>query len=266
MAALDHLVINTLRDMDRAEEAFAALGFCLTPRGYHTLGSMNHLMVVEGAYLELVGVPAEGLQRQEVLESPLGLSGLVFRTEDADTTFAHLTKAGLPALEPLAFSRPVALISGREEAAAFRTVRIAREKTPAGRVYFCQHLTPDLVWRAEWMRHPNGFHAISTVVIESPDPDRDASLYAAMCEATSSRDARGWHVPLDGAELLVEAGEQPRFATAVLDFDSLDDIARRARAHAGSTWQDRDDGSAVLGLPAFDLSLVCRVAPARSRT
>mgnify|MGYP000904640144 FL=1 len=265
MAALDHLVINTLRNMDEAADAFAALGFQLTPRGHHSLGSINHLMVVDGAYLELVGVPAEGLQRQEVLDSPLGLSGLVFQTADADATYQRLTNAGLPALEPLAFSRPVALISGREEAAAFRTVRLARERTPAGRVYFCQHLTPDLVWREEWMRHPNGFCAITRVVIESPDAEADAGLYAGLCDGPATRGADGEHVPLAGAELLIVDGPKPRFATAHLEFETLDVIAARARTVKGVTWQAKADGSASLSLPAFDLSLVCRVASARSR-
>ena len=81
---LDHLVINTLRGMEDAARIFTALGFALTPRGYHSLGSVNHLAVVPGAYLELVGLPETGKQRQEVLDSPLGLSGLVFKTDDPE--------------------------------------------------------------------------------------------------------------------------------------------------------------------------------------
>ncbi len=43
--SLDHLVINTLFDMDRAAALMAELGFTVTPRGYHSLGSINHLMM-----------------------------------------------------------------------------------------------------------------------------------------------------------------------------------------------------------------------------
>ena len=71
MAALDHIVINTLRNMDAAAECFEALGFTLTPRGYHSLGSINHLMMTPGPYLELIGVPDKGPQRQEILDSGL---------------------------------------------------------------------------------------------------------------------------------------------------------------------------------------------------
>ena len=94
MAALDHVVINTLKSMDAAADLFAALGFTLTPRGHHSLGSINHLMMTPGAYLELVGVPDTGRQRQEVLDSPFGLNGLVLRTFDADATRDRLAASG----------------------------------------------------------------------------------------------------------------------------------------------------------------------------
>ena len=157
---LDHLVINTLRGMEDAARIFTALGFALTPRGYHSLGSVNHLAVVPGAYLELVGLPETGKQRQEVLDSPLGLSGLVFKTDDPDALFARLTAQGLAVAEPIAFSRPVELADETRHA-RFRTVRLAPSVFPAGRVYFCQHFTPELVWRPEDMTHPNGFRAMS---------------------------------------------------------------------------------------------------------
>jgi len=67
---LDHLVINVLFDMDRAAALMSQLGFTLTPRGFHSLGSINHLMVFESHYLELVGLPSgTEVLRRDVLES-----------------------------------------------------------------------------------------------------------------------------------------------------------------------------------------------------
>ncbi len=57
-AQLDHTVINVRFDMDRAEGLFRNLGFFLTERGYHSLGSINHLMMFGTDYLELIGLPA----------------------------------------------------------------------------------------------------------------------------------------------------------------------------------------------------------------
>lgn len=164
---LDHLVINTLRGMDDAARIFNALGFALTPRGYHSLGSINHLAMEHRAYLELVGVPDTGNQRQEVLDSPLGLSGLVFRTEDPDALYARLCGLGLEVSAPKSFSRPVE-VEGVKHEARFRTVTLGPSVFPAGRVYFCQHLTPELVWRFADMSHPNSFCAIRGLMAQSP--------------------------------------------------------------------------------------------------
>ena len=43
-----------------ALETYRRLGFTLTPRGYHTLGSMNHLAIFGTEYLELIAGPARG--------------------------------------------------------------------------------------------------------------------------------------------------------------------------------------------------------------
>ena len=51
VAQLDHTVINVQFDMDRAEGLFRDLGFTLTPRGYHSLGSIKHLMMFGTDYL-----------------------------------------------------------------------------------------------------------------------------------------------------------------------------------------------------------------------
>ncbi|RYF43878.1 MAG: VOC family protein, partial [Comamonadaceae bacterium] len=78
--ALDHLVINTRFEIEQAVRVFATLGFTLTPRSRHTLGSVNHLMVFGTDYLELIGLPDDGGPlREEILNSPCGIDGLVFQ-------------------------------------------------------------------------------------------------------------------------------------------------------------------------------------------
>src|SRR5260370_19152263 len=92
---LDHVVIDVRDRMDEAAQTFAALGFNLTPRGHHTLGSMNHLAMFATDYLELLGLGPEGANRPELAPFPVGLNGLVFKTEDADAVHAHAAGAGL---------------------------------------------------------------------------------------------------------------------------------------------------------------------------
>ena len=61
-----------------------------------------------------------------------------------------------------------------------------------GRVYFCEHLTPDLVWRAEWQAHSNGARAITRVVVATADPQRTAVLFRDLfgVHAVTERDGR----------------------------------------------------------------------------
>jgi Glyoxalase-like domain len=182
--ALDHVVINVLFDMVRASTAMSQLGFTLTPRGYHSLGSINHLMMFEGHYLELIGLPSgTDVLRKEVLESPLGLNGLVFRAADIDACRRSLVDSGLAMLEPQSFSRPVT-IDGLEHLARFRTVRTAPDLFEAGRVYYCQHDTPELVWRRPWMSHANGVRGLSELVVVSSDLEADGLRYARAAQAS----------------------------------------------------------------------------------
>jgi hypothetical protein len=182
--ALDHIVVNVLFDLDRAAAAMSQLGFTVTPRGYHTLGSINHLIMFDGAYFELIGLPQGGNSlRQDLLERPRGLDGLVFHASDADACRRTLVDSGLAVLEPNSFSRPVT-IDGVEHAARFRTVRTSPELFEAGRVYYCQHLTPELVWRRPWMSHANGVLGLRELVIVTSDLESDGSRYAKAAQAT----------------------------------------------------------------------------------
>src|SRR3954469_17764061 len=97
VATLDHVVINARDDMDRAADIYRRLGFTLTERGYHSLGSMNHLAMFGTDYLELIAVPKGATTgRLDLLTFPLGLNGLVFGSEDSAITYSELTKVGVP--------------------------------------------------------------------------------------------------------------------------------------------------------------------------
>ncbi len=257
MASLDHIVVNVLHEMEAAAASFSALGFQLTPLGRHSLGSINHLAMTSGPYLELVGVPDTGLQRQEVLDSPPGLNGLVLASTDADATYQKLKAAGLPAALPVAFSRPVE-IKGCAAEARFRTVRLSPELFPAGRVYFCEHRTPDLVWREPWFAHANGFCEIDGLVIASRDPVGEAARYAAVFETSVERlGPESARVRLGAFRVDIVVGPQPRFESLGLRFTSLDEVERRAGKLTNVRWTRHAPERATLELSDFDLRLTC---------
>lgn len=187
---LDHVVINARDRLDAAAETYQRLGFTLTPRGHHTLGSSNNLAILGTDYLELLGVEPGTGTRTDVLDWPAGLNGLVFKTQDSDGTFAALQQAGVPVLPPQAFSRPVESPAGTKDA-AFRIVRIERDAAPAGRLFFCHHLTPELVWQDSVRRHANGALGIRRAVICAADPAALGGLFARMFGADAVRQTDG---------------------------------------------------------------------------
>jgi len=180
---VDHVVINVVGGLDDAEATYTALGFQLTPRGHHSLGTSNHLAIFHENYLELLGHKTghAGKQGAGWPDRP-GLSGLVWKTggADADDIYRHLQQVGLAGDPPESFFRPVTLPDGSQQEARFRTVRLAPEQINNGRSFFCQQLTPELVWRAPWQIHPNGVTDIIGVVIATPNPSATASLYGKL--------------------------------------------------------------------------------------
>lgn len=178
---LDHAVIDVRDGIDEAQALFGRLGFALQRRGHHTLGTSNHLAVFESNYLEILGWERGAtLQRPELTRYPAGLGGLVFRADDADTIAATLANVGLPAQPPRSFSRPVTLPNGASMEARFRTVSFEHGTFGWTRTYFCEHFTPELVWRDEWQVHPNAAADIVRVVIQAAKPHRLGTLFATM--------------------------------------------------------------------------------------
>ncbi len=230
----DHAVITTRSQMDAAVETFVRLGFQVTARGFHTLGSINHLIVLGSTYIELLGVPPDRPDaRPELRNSPDGLDALVLGTDDAEATRAAALSRGAPVGEVQRFSRPVAAdaLSGD---AAFRTVRTAPGCAQAGRLYFCEHLTPQLVWHPPWRAHPNGALELVGVSVRVRDVDAEARLYRSLLgDAALRATASGFIARADPVDSEVRAGDGVSAMTGlslrVADLDRVDALLSRAR-------------------------------------
>jgi hypothetical protein len=175
-------------------------------------------------YLELIAVPPGDTGRPEIMAAPIGLDGLVFGSEDAAETYAALREADVAMDPPQAFSRPVT-IDGRKADASFRTTRLPRAASPAGRLYFCQHLTRDLVWRNAWRHHANGAVGIARAVIAAQDPAGLGGLFRRMFgpQAVRSTD--------DGYALIVGLSRFDVVTPAAL-WEMFGDAAAESRGRA----------------------------------
>ena len=186
---LDHVVVDVRERLAEALAVYRKLGFHMTERSTHTMGSSNHLAVFETDYLELLGIDSKAAAaRPEIASFPVGLNGLVFVADDPDRLYGELKASALPALEPNSFSRPVRLAGGLEEA-KFRVVRLSPGAAPFGRVYFCHHFTPELVWRPEWRRHPNAATRIDRITIAVGDPAASQQFFEAIFGPQVTRSA-----------------------------------------------------------------------------
>jgi hypothetical protein len=226
---IDHVVITVGGNLDAGKACFERLGFFLTERGHHTLGSSNHLAVLGNDYIELLGFePGRVVARTDLTTLPLGLTGIALKTRDAAAVHDAMLRQGFSAEAPRAFSRPVTTSGGMGEA-RFRTVAVPPGIIPNGRAFFCEHATPDLVWRDEWRRHDNGALGIAEIVIATSDAPRAAapwiklfgeerlapidaglalragsgSILFLTYEAAAERFGGGIHEPKDGTDRMV---------------------------------------------------------------
>ena len=258
--ALDHLVINAHYDLDELAQAVAELGFCLTPQGYHALGSINHLAVFGHTYLELIGLPTDGdTIRQEIAQSFRGIDGLVFATSNAQATQELWRQGGLQTTPVQQLSRAVDF-HGETKEARFATVRLLPGQVTAGRVYACEQKTPELVWQERWQHHAEPFIDLSGLTIVAGQPERTRAIFARL--GAISPDI---HIAIDSKQQFVErfdelaayGPEREDFFGAIhIRVKSLGGIAAKARGMEVPFSWDASQETLTVALPDFEALLV----------
>ena len=127
-------------------------------------------MVFKNDYLELIGIPrGQPITRPELKKAEIGINGLVFKSNDIKKTYQHLLNNQLSNIPPRNFSRPVE-INGIKNEAKFETVSIKDNVFKAGRIYFCDHLTPNLVWIPEYISHQNNVLGTTEITLIDSNP------------------------------------------------------------------------------------------------
>lgn len=198
LRGIDHVVV-LVRDLDKAREAYARMGFTLTPRGFHSLGSQNHCLMFGSDYVELLAVPRPHPAMQyftDFLATGEGLGAIALATDDAGGLQASLAADSIVADAPLDFSRPVEGLGD----ARFRIVQLPPEASPGCRMFACQHFTRELVWRPELQRHANGAGAIAALAVVAEDVEAGAANYGKLLAARPQPIEEG---------LLVQTGSAP---------------------------------------------------------
>jgi catechol 2,3-dioxygenase-like lactoylglutathione lyase family enzyme len=165
IAGIDHVVLG-VRSLAEAQTRWQRLGFTLSPRGRHIgQDTANYCLMFAGDYVELLGraEPAGGpaasagmLGLDAFLQVREGLMAAAFAPADgAERARAGLLRRGLHPSEPRPLARAIELAEGAVTPRFF-LVSLPPEETPGLASFLCEHLTPELMRRPEWLRHPNG--------------------------------------------------------------------------------------------------------------
>ncbi|PVX61125.1 VOC family protein [Paraburkholderia unamae] len=265
LSGIDHVVI-AVRDLDAARDDFTRMGFALTPRGFHTMGSENHCAMFGGDYLELLTVrrphPVTAFF-SGFLEHGDGAAAMVVATDDAQALHRDWHAAGIPVEAPASFSRPVQTAQGSADA-SFRITQVDVAYTPGGRVFACEHLTPELVYEPGRAAHPNGVTGLVGVTISIPPAlmematDRYERVLAASATGLgeTSRLIRCGKVDvrLDSATPAAVSRALPCFSALTFTVESLDALADVL--HRGGVAAQRSaQAVCVEGAPAHGVTL-----------
>lgn len=181
---LDHVIV-LVRDLGQAAREWARLGFRPTPQALHSaaMGTTNSTIVFENrTYLELLAVRQEtplsaGFVAQ--LREREGPFGIACKTDDALLAAEEFEAAGVAGGAAVDFARPVELAEGTREA-AFSIARLQPGATPGASMFVCQHRTPEVVWRPDYLEQPNGVTGLVEVVGVAADLEPLRAAYAPL--------------------------------------------------------------------------------------
>jgi len=221
LSGIDHVVI-LVQDLDRAKEAYARLGFTLSPRGEHSppLGTSNHTIMGRRDYLELLAVTTstdENRGYREALARGEGIVDVALATPAAASARSAWHALGMRPEEMLRLSRPVARPGGVPIEARFEIAPLPEGTLPGADVFACGHLTREAVWLPELLDHANTAVAVRAVTIATPDPRGAADAWGrALVGSSVAAVAGGFRVALDAhaVELLEPVSAAARFGLA----------------------------------------------------
>lgn len=198
----DHLVLAT-RDLAAMHAAYARMGFTLTPRASHPWGTGNHLVQLQGNFLELLGIedaariPAHGPRHfsfgafnKDFLARREGFSMLVFASSDGEADRRDFAAAGLSDYDRFDFSRDAKLPDGGTARVGFSLSFVTQADWPEAVFFTCQQHAPQHFWKPEYQAHANTAQKVVEVVMAAPQP-------TAVSDRLS-RLTRCWQEPVKG--------------------------------------------------------------------
>lgn len=227
--SLDH-VAHFVPDIDAASTVLERLGFTLTPFSAqsHRLtqdgplapaGTGNRCVMLRAGYLEFLtptGDTPHAAQLRSSISRYTGVHLIAFGTSTPEQDYTRLQRAGFEALAPVALQRPISTPAG-ENTARFTVVRVPPGIMPEGRIQYCAHHTPELVWQARWTTHANSAVALAEVWVCVDDAEGTALRYSRFTGVPAKGPIKGaWTVDTARGTLHFVSAEALKSTLAVL--------------------------------------------------
>jgi hypothetical protein len=255
---IDHLII-CVRDLAQAALSWRALGFTLTPVGVHPFGTSNRLAMFANSVLELLAVTDAAAIRaaapcrfsfaahnRDFLAAAEGMSMLAWHSTDAHADAARFKAKGIGAYAPFDFGRDAVLPDGATARVGFSLAFATHPAMPGIAFFTCQQRhPPELFWKPDYQRHPNGALRVIEVVMSAPEPAAHQNFLERITESSAELapgrltvEEAGDRItvlsPLEIARQLpgLAADGPPRFCAARLAVADLDATRRELQRNA----------------------------------
>jgi hypothetical protein len=187
---LDHIA-HWVPDRAAAESELRRLGFAPTPFSEQftraapdaapvSAGTGNHCAMLDRGYLEFlapIGDTPNAASLRRGMARYTGAHLIAFGTLDPGAAHARLTREGFEPLPAVALEREIGTPQGTGRA-RFAVVRTPAGAMEEGRVQFVEQRTPELLWQARWLEHPNSAYALMRVHLCVADPAEAAARFA----------------------------------------------------------------------------------------
>jgi len=193
---LDHLA-HFVPDLDAAARLLEKLGLSSTPVSHHQIagkpaGTSNRCVMLEQGYLEILCPKLDTPHAQRVRDLMARYEGVhlaCFGTPDAAFERERLAAHGFEPEPMVHLERKI----DTGEQLRFNVVYVPPGKMPEGRVQYCEHLTPEHLWKDEYV-NPLSLEAI---YVAAANPAKAAARWALFAGLLPRRE--GDMVRLDTA-------------------------------------------------------------------
>lgn len=232
-ASIDHLM-SIVPDLSAAAAGARRLGFHCTQESRHSrFASANRLIVFGNDYWELLAFlepTADNAALREFQRCRSGINGIAGACTDIADCTARGRARGLPLSDPIPFGRTVE-IEGVTSELRFKIAMSTEAAAHSIFFFYCEHGTPELIWREPWQAHPNGALGIARLTLFSDSAAELAESAARVFDssAVASGDG-GFEVAAGAGVVAIEATEPAELRELVGERSPLSVLGIKVRS------------------------------------